>query len=252
LRVGHADALAFARQWAESDPDHAPALLALADVLAAQGDPLALRAYASALEVRPFSKSEHDALARGFANKGDLRRACSHRRAIVSIDPSDAKHFAALATCLHRAGRTTEGREVLRSAHGRAKVQLAALSAAELELARPIPTTSAALVGKGELKATLSWTGEDDLDVAIVDAGGQRLSALHPLKLEVREGGGFEELAMRKVKKSVFVEITRSGASEGAAPVRATLELRTPSGKKSIPVVLDRGSVRVAKVFWSI
>jgi tetratricopeptide (TPR) repeat protein len=252
LRVGHADALAFARQWAESDPDHAPALLALADVLAAQGDPLALRAYASALEVRPFSKSEHDALARGFANKGDLRRACSHRRAIVSIDPSDAKHFAALATCLHRAGRTTEGREVLRSAHGRAKVQLAALSAAELELARPIPTTSAALVGKGELKATLSWTGEDDLDVAIVDAGGQRLSALHPLKLEVREGGGFEELAMRKVKKSVFVEITRSGASEGAAPVRAMLELRTPSGKKSIPVVLDRGSVRVAKVFWSI
>ncbi len=251
LRVGHADALAFARQWAESDPDHAPALLALADVLAAQGDPLALRAYASALEVRPFSKSEHDALARGFANKGDLRRACSHRRAIVSIDPSDAAHHAALATCLHRAGRTTEGREVLRAAHGRAKVQLAALSSAELELARPIPTTSTELVGKGELRATLSWTGEDDLDVAIVDAAGQRLSAVHPLKLQVREGGGFEEVAMRKVKKSVFVEITRTGSSEGAAPVRAMLELRTPNGKKAIPVVLDRGSVRVAKVFWS-
>lgn len=252
LRVGHADALAFARQWAESDPDHAPALLALADVLAAQGDPLALRAYASALEVRPFSKSEHEALARGFANKGDLRRACSHRRAVMSIDPSDGAHHAALATCLHRAGRTSEGREVLHAAHGRAKTQLVALSTAELELARPIPTTSTELVGKGELTATLSWTGEDDLDVAIVDAAGQRLSAVHPLKLQVREGGGFEQLAMRKVKKSVFVEITRTGAGEGSAPVRAMLELRTPHGKKAIPVVLDRGSVRVAKVFWTI
>ena len=104
----------------------------------------------------------------------------------------------------------------------------------------------------GELRATLSWTGEDDLDVAIIDIAGKRLSAVHPQKVQVREAGGFEELALKRLKKSVFVEITRSATSEGSAPVRATLELKTPNGNKTIPVVLDRGSVRVAKVFWTI
>ncbi|HET6585821.1 MAG TPA: hypothetical protein VFG69_20335, partial [Nannocystaceae bacterium] len=116
----------------------------------------------------------------------------------------------------------------------------------------PIAMAGAEVVGKGELRATLSWTGEDDLDIAIIDVGGKRLSAVHPQKVQVREAGGLEELALKRLKKSVFVEITRSATSEGSGPVRATLLLKTPNGKKTIPVVLDRGSVRVAKVFWTI
>ncbi|HWB77942.1 MAG TPA: VIT domain-containing protein [Nannocystaceae bacterium] len=251
IRVGHADALAFAKAWADVDPEHAPALTALADVLAAQGDPIATRAYASALEVTPFSRSQHDALARAFASKGDLRRACSHRRAIVSIDPQDASHHADLATCLHKAGRTPEARLVIADAHGRARTELASLARAEAELAG-VTTAPAAL--KGQLRATLTWTGEDDLDVAIVDKAGRRISAMHPAKLTVREGAGLELVALGKVKGSVFVEVTRVGVRGGERlpPLRANLELRTPNGNKSFPIIVDEGSTRVAKVFWSL
>lgn len=250
IRVGHRDALAFARAWADVDPEHAPALSSLADVLASQGDPIAPRAYASALEITPFSKSTHDALARAFANKGDLQRSCSHRRAVVSIDPSDAGHHAELAKCLHQSGRTTAARTVLTDARGRATKNLAALAKADAALAGVSPALSPL---KGQLRATLTWTGEDDLDIAVVDAGGHRLSASHPKQLAVRESAGFEELAMTKVKKSVFVEVTRNGGDEAGrlAPIRATLEVRTSSGTKTFPVVIENGSVRLAKVFWT-
>lgn len=251
IRIGHTESLAFAKAWADVDPEHAPALTALADVLAAQGDPIAARAYASALEITPFSRSEHDALARAFAGKGDLRRACSHRRAIVSIDPSDASHHADLASCLHRAGRTPEARLVLADAHGRAKTELSTLGRAEAELAG-VGTAPGAL--KGQLRATLTWSGEDDLDVAIIDKSGRRISAMRPVKLTVREGAGIEQLAMAKVKGSVFVEVTRvnTGGGERLPPLRANLELRTPNGNKSFPIVVDAGSSRVARVFWSL
>jgi len=250
IRVGHHDALAFARAWADVDPEHAPALSSLADVLASQGDPIAQRAYASALEITPFSKSTHDALARAFASKGDLQRSCSHRRAVVSIDPSDAGHHAELAKCLHQSGRTTDARTVLTDARGRATKNMAALGRADAALAGITP---AALPFKGQLGATLSWSGEDDLDIAIIDAAGHRLSASHPKQLAVRESAGFEEIAMSRVKKSVFLEVTRNGGSDGAslAPIRATLEVRTGSGTKTFPVVLEGGSVRLAKVFWT-
>ncbi|MBX7077908.1 MAG: FecR domain-containing protein [Nannocystaceae bacterium] len=251
IRVGHPEMLSFARAWADVDPDHAPALLSLADALAASGDPLASRAYASALEVTPFSRSQHDAMARAFASKGDLRRACSHRRALVSIDPADGDLHAALVGCLQRAGRTHEATAALHDGRVRAKLHHGALARTEAELGLAAAGTGVAL--RGQLKATLTWAGEDDLDIAIVDAGGHRLAATHPSKLTVREAGGLEQLAMAKVKKSVFVEVTRTGvaADERRGPVRATLELRTPSGNKTFPVVIDRGSVRVARVFWS-
>ncbi|MEX1365497.1 MAG: VIT domain-containing protein, partial [Nannocystaceae bacterium] len=105
LRAGHHDSLRFALAWAEVDPDHAPALMSLGDAMAADGDPLALRAYESALEVKPFERRHHADLARAYGSKGDLRRACSHLRAVVIIDPSRGQHHAELARCLEREGR---------------------------------------------------------------------------------------------------------------------------------------------------
>lgn len=250
IRVGHAESLAFARAWADADPEHAPALTSLADVLASRGDPIATRAYASALEITPFSSSIHEALARAFASKGDLRRSCSHRRAVVSIDPSQASHHAELAKCLHQSGRTAAARAVLVDARGRATKDLGALARAEAAFGGSA-TSFGAL--KGQLRATLHWSGEDDLDIAVIDAAGNRLSATNPRKLVVRESAGFEEVSLGRVKKSVFVEVTRNAGSDGGrlAPIRATLEVRTPSGAKTFPVVIEDGSVRLAKVFWT-
>jgi mannose-6-phosphate isomerase-like protein (cupin superfamily) len=251
IRVGHPETPAFARDWAEVDPDHPGALLALADVLASQGDPLSLRAYASATEVSPFSSKQHDTLARAFASKGDLRRACSHRRALVSIDPSKSDHHAMLAACLHHAGRITEAQAVLRDGERRATDNGRALRRAA-EAIEKSAVVEVELHRSAELRATLTWTGEDDLDVALVDGRGRRLSAMRPQDIRVREDAGREELTLRRVRGTVFIEVSRAGSdpSRRLDPIRAELELKTPHGRRVVPVVIEGGSVRLAQVAW--
>jgi hypothetical protein len=253
LRSGHAELLQFAQAWAEVDPDHAGALTSLADALAATGDPLALRAYESAIEVLPFSPSEHALLAAAFENKGDLRRACSHRRAVVSIDPSRTDNHAELVACLQRAGRVREA-----SSAASAFVASAASPKEEASrrrnLDKKVAAATLAVRGSAELRAKLTWSGADDLDVAIVDSRGRRLSTLRPDGVNVVEGRGNEELTLRKVRGSVFVEVTRVGSDveEGRpGPVSAVLELRTLGRRKTVPLVVEAGTQRVAKVFWT-
>jgi hypothetical protein len=253
LRNGHAELLQFAQAWAEVDPDHHRALTSLADALAVTGDPLALRAYESAVEVLPFSSSEHEHLAAAFENKGDLRRACSHRRAVVSIDPAKTEHHAELVACLQRAGRVREASSAASAfvvTAGSPKVE----AARRRDLDKKVAAATLAVHGSAELRAKLTWSGADDLDVAIVDGRGRRLSTLRPDGVKVVEGRGSEELTLRKVRGSLFVEVTRVGGDleEGRpAPVSAVLELRTSGRRKTVPLVLEPGTQRVAKVFWT-
>jgi hypothetical protein len=105
---------------------------------------------------------------------------------------------------------------------------------------------------RGQLRATLRWRGEDDLDVAVVDRQGRRRSARHPLGVAVAEGPGLDRLVLPRVAGSVIVEVTRSHAlgDEDLPPVAAELELRVGGRTRVVPVVLTRGSARVARVFW--
>ncbi|MEM6291571.1 MAG: VIT domain-containing protein [Myxococcota bacterium] len=246
--------LAFAQAWANVDPDHAGALEALADALAHQGDPIALRAYESVVEVKPFSAREHRSLARAFENKGDLARACSHRRALVSIDPDVVEHQAGLIACLQRAGRQDDARDVEALFLGGPTERAVTRSKRVAALNRAVSSHMLSVSKRGQLRATLTWSGPDDLDIAVIDRSGRRLSTLHDRgKLKAVEGRGREELSMSKVRRSVFVEVSRAAGDGGAtaAPVSATLELVTPNGRKRIPVTISAGSTRAAKVFWS-
>ena len=120
-----------------------------------------------------------------------------------------------------------------------------------------MPPPSFDLHSSPQLRATLTWVGEVDLDLAVVDAKGRRLSGMRPQgKLRVRESGGREELTLKTVKKSVFIEITRptpSRAIEGErGTIRGELVLKTTGGAtRHIPVSIREGTVRVAKVFWT-
>ncbi|MEM9455667.1 MAG: VIT domain-containing protein [Myxococcota bacterium] len=256
LRAGHAQALDFARAWAVVDPDHAPALMSLGDAMAADGDPMALRAYESALEVKPFARRHHAELARAYASKGDLRRACSHRRAVVSIDPLDGDHHVALARCLAREGRQRDAVDALDDGRRRATRDTRGLDAVQTELAtRTVPPPTFELHSAPHLRATLTWTDEDDLHLAVVDAKGRRLSGMRPQgKARVRHTKGREELTLKKVGKSVFIEVTRPTPTRAAEAERGTIRgelvLKTRDGTRHIPVSIREGTVRVAKVFW--
>lgn len=246
IRAGATDAFTYARAWAEADPDHAPALLAVADLLAARSDPAAARAYGSAAEVKPFDRTIHAQLAEAFASKGDLARSCAHRRALVSIDPARAGYRVELARCLSGQGQNDMARETLDAARARSADITRALRDLDLGALRPLPPD---LPNYADLRATLTFTGAGDVDVAVVDPSGRRLSALRPAEVIVSESAGAETLLLRNLRKTMAIEVSRIG---GQGPVSGQLTVRTPSVTRTYPFTLDQGSLRLATVSYSL
>ncbi len=254
MALNHPEAVTFARAWANVDPDHAGALEALADALARDGDPIALRAYESVVEVRPFSSDQHTSLAHAYENEGDFARACSHRRALVSIEPTVA-HQAGLVACLQRAGRASEAASTRDAFIKGAVIRHGSTASFADALDKAILRAGTTARRRGQLQATLTWSGSDELDVAIIDRSGRRISVLHDrAAARARESRGREELDLTRVRGSVFVEVSRrrpDGREGSPVPLGATLELVTPNGRATIPVSVAQGSTRVAKVFWT-
>lgn len=245
IRAGAPEAFTYAVAWSQADPDHAPALLAVADLLAARGDAIAMRAYGSAVEVNPFDAKLQTRLADALASKGDIARSCAHRRAVVSIDPSRAEHHLQLARCLSSLGRTDLVREAAEEGIGRATGNNADLRAAVSGVVRP----AALRPVNGQLKATLTWLGAGDIDIAFIDSRGRRLSALRPENLVVEQLGNGESAAMISLSpQTVAVEITRFS---GQGPISGELKLRTPELSRSYPFTIDQGSLRLANVTYS-
>jgi hypothetical protein len=256
IRDGHPDALAFARDWALADPDHAPALQAHADLLAAAGDPIALRTYASAVEVEPFSTKMHTRLAEAHALAGDFERACSHRRALVSIDPTNGDDAANYAECLAASGRVVQARAALARARETvtSSAGIKALDKAAKAVDQGVSVSTAKLHGNADLRAELRWTTDENLDLAFVDRRGQRLSVLRPEGVRVREerdgAQHVETMTLREVNGTVFVEVTRPD-NHTEEPVRATLTVKVRGDSQTWSLLLDRtGTQRIALARW--
>ena len=243
IRAGAPEAFTYATAWSQADPDHAPALLAVADLLAARSDPAAMRAYGSAVEVNPFNLKLQTRLADAYAGKGDITRSCAHRRAVVSIDPAKADNHLQLARCLATLGRQDLVLDAVGDGLGRAKGNVAELYASQsgLRPARPRPVT-------GKLKAMLTWNGAGDLDVAFIDNRGRRLSAIRPEGVTVEQLGNGETAGLASVAGTVSVEVTRFS---GQGPVSGELKLRTPETTRVFPFTIDQGTLRLANVTFN-
>ncbi len=241
IRAGAPEAFTYATAWSQADPDHAPALLAVADLLAARSDPAASRAYGSAAEVNPFNSKLQTRLAEAYASKGDITRSCAHRRAVVSIDPARAENHLDLARCLSTLGRQDLVRDAVDDGIGRAKGNTAELRASSAGFVRPAKLRTA----NGSLKATLTWAGAGDLDIAFIDSRGRRLSVLRPEGISFEQFGNSETLAMPTFNGTVSVEVSRFS---GQGPVSGELKIRTPDVTRSYPFTLDQGTLRLANV----
>jgi hypothetical protein len=242
IRAGAPEAFTYATAWSQADPDHAAALLAVADLLAARSDPAALRAYGSAVEVNPFNLKQQTRLAEAYASKGDITRSCAHRRAVVSIDPARPDNHLQLARCLSTLGRQDLVRDAVTDALGRAKGNTAELRAAQSGVVRPAKPRGI----NGMVKASLTWTGAGDLDLAFIDGRGRRLSALRPEGLSVEEQGNAENAALASMPRgTVSVEVTRFN---GQGPVTGELKVRTPEVTRTYPFTIDQGTLRLANI----
>ncbi len=241
IRVGAPDAFVYATAWAQADPDHAPALQSLADLLAARGEPAAVRAYASAIEVAPFDLGRQTRHADALEWKGDLARSCAHRRAVVSIDPKRPEHHLQLVRCLDALGQRALARAAAEDGVARARGDLKALRAAisgQVPSARSKPA-------RGPMSATITWTGDADLDLAFVDRRGRRLSGLRGEGVVAEQDGASETAWPRSTSADTFeIEVTRAS---GRGPVSGELSVRIPGQTRVFPFTVDAGTVRVAR-----
>ncbi|HEY8378311.1 MAG TPA: hypothetical protein VIK91_17565, partial [Nannocystis sp.] len=96
---------------------------------------------------------------------------------------------------------------------------------------------------------TLTFTGPGDVDIALVDPSGRRLSALRPLGIKVVESPGGETLTLASARKSYAIEVSRLS---GQGPVHGQLTLKTPTVTRTYPFTLDQGSLRLADVSYSL
>lgn len=221
LAAGASDVKSYASAWAAADPEHAPALVAQADALSREGDPMALRAYASAADVDPFTKSTHERLAEAFDLAGDVDRACSHLHALFSLEPSSTPRRVAWEGCRNRLTRNPQG----------------GLSST------PRPNEDVVVFAEGDV---------NDVELALVERSGRRGSTQWPAKVKIGRTSNTVRLAKGTLSSTMYVEVTRHAADRGAGAPRAVrVVVRTPDGSKSYDVELAPGETkRIAKVAW--
>ena len=107
---------------------------------------------------------------------------------------------------------------------------------------------------------TAEWTGGEDLDIALIDAQGQRTSWLgSPLKNTVVSArdvtsSAREQLAVANLPAgSYVVEVSRAAGGDSGAPVRGdvTLKLGKETRKVAFNLTSARAEVGTVRVFFT-
>ena len=238
-------AAALAERWSEKEPLDPEALTARADVLAARGErSLAIRVLGSVLDARPSDIASEKRLARLERWAGRPALACRFSIAMAELRSGDAALLSDAVRCARDTFDGATGDELLASAAP------ATREAAErlLQAARP---DDQAL--RGDLRLEAEWRGGADLDLALVDPDGHRVSWLgaatrgiitaHDATSTSREG-----LGLTGARAGDYaVEIVRSGPG---GPCAGELTISVAGTTRRVPFALDgiRTRIGVARV----
>ena len=238
-----AQAERVAERWADKEPLDAEALTALADVAARRAErDTAIRVLGSVIDVRPGDVAAHQRLARLFRWAGRPELACRHTLGIAEIRPGDATLLADAARCARENGESTLADELLANAETKVRERAEAL------LSRPRPDDSEL---KGDLRLEATWDSGADLDLALIDPDGHRVSWLGaPTRavISARDVTGMsrEGLALRGGKPGEYVvEIVRA---KGSGRARGELTVHAAGTTRRLPFVLDGERLSLALV----
>jgi hypothetical protein len=232
-----------AERWSKKEPLDAEAITARADVLAARGQRNeAMRVLGSVLDVRPGDVAGEKRLARMERWAGRPALGCRFSIAIAEMRPADAQLLADAVRCARDTFDGAAADELLVSASATTR------DAAERLLAGPRPDDTAL---RGDLRLEASWAGGSDIDLALIDPDGHRVSWLGaPTRgvISARDATGLasEGLALSGGKPGEYaVEVV--GGDVGG---RATGELTvTAAGTtRRVPFSLEGNRTRVGIV----
>ncbi|WP_437607754.1 VIT domain-containing protein [Sorangium sp. So ce834] len=254
-RLGEAQELTA--RWSGRDALDPDALIARADLAARQGDrDRAVRILGGLADVRPGDRAVQARLAELWDAAGRPAYACQHRVTLAELAPADAKLAAAAIRCAGDGGMSELA--------GQLRLDLTSAVRATVDrlLAQPDAPPSADL--PGDVRLSAEWTGGADLDLALIDARGRRLSwmgaTLGPVGVRSRDATSAraESLALRNLPKgSYVVEIARASAGDGASPpalsgapgpVRGELTLRLAGETRKVPFTLEGARLELGTV----
>lgn len=251
-RVG--EALELASKWSQRDALDPDALIARADLAAMNGDrERALRILSGLSDVRPGDKGIQRRLATVFTQMGAPDLACQHRVALADLDSNDSSAVAAAVRCSQDQGLANLAQTVLASApsNNRDRIENTARS---LKLA-DIPGLA------GDLRVTATWTAPVDLDLAIVDKNGKRLSWLGStasnitIRAKDATSASTETISLLGMSSGNFmVEVVRAKSDRSSTPVTGELTFTLPGGEtKRVPftVTNQRADIGALRVFFT-
>ena len=239
-------ARSLAERWSEKEPLDADALTARADIAARNGDREgAIRILGSVVDVRPDDIPSQKRLARlhRWANRPAV--GCRHSLALAQLRAGDASLLAEAVVCGRRTGEGRLADDMLNAAEQNVR------KAAEAQLAK-FENLKDEL--SGDLKLEASWFGGDaDLDIALIDPDGNRVSWLGaPTKAVISaldvSSTQRESLALRGAKPGEYViEIVRGS---GSSPVRGEVVVSVAGARRVVPFFLNgnRETVGIAKI----
>lgn len=230
--------------WTERDPLDPEALTARADLAARRGERArAIRLLGSVIDVRPGDVKALRRLARLHRWAGARELACRYQLTLAELLPDDVAELTSAVQCLEETGRSESIDELLAAAPPTVR--------ARLTQRRAMPAAETRLVG--DVRVSAEWSGGADLDLALLDEAGNRISWLGaPTRAVISAtdvvSTAREGLALRGAAAGEYVvELVRTS---GTGPVSGTLIVQLGTATRRVPFLFDdtRATLGIARV----
>ncbi len=247
MLAGNLDrATELVERWSEKEALDPEALTARADLVARRGQrEEAVRLLGSVVDVRPDDVPSQRRLARLHRWAGHEALGCRHNLALAQLREGDAKLLADAVICGRKTGET--------------KLVEAMLAAVDEEVRTRAETLLKSHKDeeglRGELRLTATWTGGQDLDLALIHPDGHRVSWLGaPTKelitAENVTSTSTEGLALLGSKAGEYaIEIVRS-SGEGTATGEVLLHAAGTTRKIPFSLTGERAVVGTLRMGW--
>lgn len=251
-----AEADEVARRWSTRDAMDPDALVRLAEVAARRGErEVSMRILSGIADVRANDRAQLERLVTLFDRAGDSERACSMRVSLAENAPSDIELVAAAAHCERALGRSASSQRWLDSVTEPA--QRTALEAALTRLGNASASSNSA--ARGELVVDASWDAPTDLDIAVIDPKGARISwawgRTRGLTVRDASANNREALGLSTVQQTGDYVIELSRATRNSGSVRGTITVRAMGHTRVFRVAMEShedtrrvGAVRITRV----
>jgi hypothetical protein len=249
-----AEADEVARRWSTRDALDPDALVRLAEVAARRGErEQSLRILGGIADVRANDRAQLQRLVSMFERAGDSERACSMKISLAEAFATDLELVAGAALCERALGHSAAAQRWLDSITDSA--QRTALEATMTRLSNANASNNSV---RGELVIDATWDAPVDLDIAVIDPKGTRVTwawgRTRGLTVRDATSQNRESLGLSSLQQTGDYVIEVSRASRSTGSVRGSITLRAMGRTRTFRLAMEPnedtrriGAVRITR-----